>query len=83
MYDAFLLITGLIIIFLGIRLVMKFREMAGWKDEDRIVGGTENSALPSDLRDLKIEEPPEDVINRLDAPEEKSASDENGAPKQP
>lgn len=77
MYDAILLITGLVIIFLGIRLVMKFREMATWKDEDSIVGRKDNSALPPDLRELKIEEPPDDVINRMAAPEEESASGDN------
>jgi hypothetical protein len=80
MYDAILLITGLVIIFLGIRLVMKFREMATWKDEDSIVCGKDISALPSDLRELKIEEPPKDVINRMDAPKEKSASGDNILP---
>ena len=77
MYEVILLITALVIVFLSIRLVMKFREMAGWKDEDAIVGGKGNSALPRELRELKIEEPPDDVINRMAAPEEESASGDN------
>jgi hypothetical protein len=77
MYDLILLITGLVILFLGVRLVMKFREMARWKDEDAIAGRKGNSALPPELRELKIDEPSEDVINPLDAPEEKSASGDN------
>jgi hypothetical protein len=83
MYDAVLLMTALVIIFLGVRLVMKFREMAGWKDEDAIVGGRNNFALPPDLRELKIEEPSEDVINPLDAPDEKRSPDDNATSKNP
>jgi hypothetical protein len=82
MYDAILVITALVIVFLGIRLIMKFREMANWKDEDAIVGGKGNSALPPELRELKIDEPSDDVINRVDVPEEKSASGNNMPPKQ-
>ena len=82
MYDAILLITALVIIFLCVRLVMKFREMARWKDQDAIVGGEGNSGLPSELRELKIDDPPEDVINRMDAPEKMSNSGDNIPPKQ-
>jgi len=60
---------------------MKFREMGRWKDEDAIAGGKGNPALPPELRELKIEEPSEDVINRMDAPEEKSASGDKVPPK--
>jgi hypothetical protein len=82
MYEAILLITALVMIFLGIRLVMKFREMAAWKDEDTIVGGKGSSALPSELRELKIEEPSEGIIDRLDAPEAKSNSGDDLPSKQ-
>lgn len=82
MYDAILVITALVIVFLGIRLIMKFREMSGWKDEDTIVGGRGNSALPPELRELKIEEPSEELIDRINAPEEKSSSGDNVPPKQ-
>ena len=61
---------------------MKFREMARWKDQDAIVGGEGNSGLPSELRELKIDDPPEDVINRMDAPEKMSDSGDNIPPKQ-
>jgi hypothetical protein len=83
MYEAILLITGLVILFLGVRLVMKFREMARWKDEDAVVGGTGNSALPPELRELKIDEPSDDDINRLDVREEKSTPGTDMTPKQP
>jgi hypothetical protein len=82
MYDAILLITGLVILILGVRLVMKFREMARWKDEDAIAGGKGNSALPPELRELKIDEPSDDAINRIDVPEEKSVPGDNMTPKQ-
>ena len=82
MYDAILLITGLVILFLGVRLVMKFREMARWKDEDAIVGGKDNSNLPPELRELKIDEPSDDDINRVDVREDKSAPGNDMTPKQ-
>ena len=82
MYEAIILITALVIIFLGIRLVMKFREMSSWKDDDAVVGANGNSALPTELRELKIEEPPDDAIIRLDASEEKSIPGGNIPPKQ-
>jgi hypothetical protein len=82
MYDVILAITALIVIFLGFRLVMKFREMSGWKDEDAVVDGKGNTALPPELRELKIEEPPEEFTNRIDAPEKKSASASDATPRQ-
>ena len=82
MYEAILVITGLVIIFLAVRLVMKFREMSSWKDEDVVVGENGNSALPTELRELKIDEPPEDAINRLDASEDKNTHGDNIPPKQ-
>ena len=82
MYEAILLITALVILFLGVRLVMKFREMSSWKDEDAIVGGTGISALPPELRELKIDEPADDDINRVDVPEEKNAPGDHITPKQ-
>jgi hypothetical protein len=81
MYDAILVITALVIVFLGIRLVMKFRAMSSWKEEDTVVGAGGNSALPAELRELKIEEPSQDVINRLDASGESDASRKNQPPK--
>ena len=82
MYEAILIITGLVTIFLAVRLIMKFREMSSWKDEDVVVGGNGNSALPTELRELKIDEPPEDAINRLDASEDKNIPGDNIPPKQ-
>jgi hypothetical protein len=82
MYEAILLITGLVILFLGVRLVMKFREMARWKDEDAIVAGKSNSALPTELRELKIDEPSADSIDRIDSTEQDRTSGNNPTPKQ-
>ena len=82
MYDAILAVTALAIIFLGVRLFMKFRQMSSWKDEDAIAGGKSSRALPTELRELRIEEPPEELINRLDSPEEKSAPASDSPPKQ-
>jgi len=82
MFDVILVIAALVTVFLGIRLVMKFRQMSGWKDEDIVVGVKGESALPPELRELEIEEPSEDAINRTDAPEENRASGKNIPPKQ-
>jgi hypothetical protein len=71
MQDVILLVIALVIIILGVRLAMKFREMAGWKDDDVVVEGKGSSALPSELRELKIEDPADNDINSIDATEDK------------
>jgi hypothetical protein len=74
MFDAILAITAIVIIFLGFRLIKKFREMSSWNDEDAVVGGKGKAALPSELRELKIDEPPDDSMNRLDSRGDAGAS---------
>lgn len=83
MYDAILVITALVILFLGFRLVMKFREMARWKDDDTIIGGKGAAALPRELRELKIDEPSEDAINRIDTTGRESAPGNKMTPEKP
>jgi hypothetical protein len=80
MYDVILLVTALVLIILGVRLAMKFREMARWKDDDAIVGGKGTSALPSELRELKIEGPAENDFNHIDATEDKRPSGGTATP---
>jgi hypothetical protein len=75
MNDVIVLVAALVTIGLGIRLAMKFREMARWNDEDRIVDGKPRSAVPTELRELKIDEPTEDGLNRLDGSENTGGSE--------
>ena len=63
MYDVISGIAALALIYLGFRLVKRFREMAGWSDNDPIVDGNVKTALPPDLRELEIEEPPETIVD--------------------
>jgi hypothetical protein len=44
-------------LYLGVRLFMKFREIASWKSDEELAGGRSAGSLPRDLQELKIEEP--------------------------
>jgi hypothetical protein len=70
MTDTILLVTALVIVGLGIRLAMKFREMASWKNDDAVMDARKSRGIPSDLRELNIEDPSDDGLNRQDAPEQ-------------
>ena len=51
-----IIISGFV--YLGVRIFIKFREIASWKSDDDLKGGESAGSLPHDLRELKIEEPP-------------------------
>jgi hypothetical protein len=53
MIKAAYIILAFGFIYLGVRLFNKFREIASWKSEDEL----EDRSMPSELRELKIEEP--------------------------
>jgi hypothetical protein len=82
MYDVILVIAVLVFVFLAIRLAMKLRQMSRWSDEDTVVSTKGKSVLPPDLRELKIDDPPRDAINRLDDPDEIRTSGDDMLPKQ-
>jgi len=50
-----IIISGFL--FLGVRIFIKLREIASWKSEDDFEAQQSAGSLPSDLRELKIEEP--------------------------
>ena len=74
MYVIILLIAALVILFLAVRVVMKFLEMSRWKDEDAVAGGKGKTALPRELRELNIEDPSDDVINPISGQDGKITS---------
>jgi hypothetical protein len=53
---AFVLIA-LGFLYLGVRIFIKFREIASWKSDDDLEGEGSASSIPHDLRELRIEEP--------------------------
>ena len=69
MFDALLIALVLVILFLGFRLFMKFRDISSWErdEDDRKASG--RPSLPKELGDLKIETPPLDAFDSLDSPE--------------
>ena len=81
MYEAFLGIAALAMVYLGYRLVRRFREMSSWSDNDPIVDGSAKAALPSELRELKIEEPSEDIVADTDNQKGENTSGDSPPPK--
>ena len=69
MYEALLFALVLVILFLGYRLFVKFRDISSWKpdEEERTASG--RPTLPKELSELKIENPPLESFDSLDSPE--------------
>jgi len=82
MSTVIIIITAVIILFLGVRLVMKLREMATWRDNDPVIDGKPTIGLPSDLRELKIEEPSDDISGSPDQGGKQKPTG-NPSPRQP
>jgi hypothetical protein len=57
MVEAAYVIIILGFLYLGVRIFIKFKEIASWKSEDEQEGGRSAGSLPRDLRELRIEEP--------------------------
>ena len=56
MYETILLIMAAAIAFLGVRIVMKIREISSYKGEEEEQASTLKARLPKDLQSLKLEE---------------------------
>lgn len=50
-----ILIAG--VLYLGVRLVIKFKEIASWKSDEDPGSVRRGGPLPRDLQELRIEEP--------------------------
>ena len=57
MIEAAYVIITLGFLYLGVRIFMKFREIASWKSDDELEGGRSTGSIPRDLQELRIEEP--------------------------
>jgi hypothetical protein len=57
MVEAAYVIITFGFLYLGVRIFIKFREIASWKSEEELAGGQSAGSLPRDLQELRIEEP--------------------------
>ncbi len=57
MIEAAYVIITLGFLYLGVRIFIKFREIASWKSDDEPEGGQSAGSLPRDLQELRIEDP--------------------------
>ncbi len=57
MIEAAYVIIAFGFVYLGVRIFLKFREIASWKSEDEPIGGQSADSVPLDLQELRIEEP--------------------------
>ena len=57
MYDAIFIILGAAMILIGARIVMKVRELASSSSDEEERSEMLKAQLPTDLRELKIDEP--------------------------
>jgi len=56
MYETILLVMAAAIVFLGVRIVMKIREISSYKGEEEEEASALKARLPEDLQNLKLEE---------------------------
>jgi hypothetical protein len=56
MYKAILLIMAAAIVFLGVRIVMKIREISSYEGDEEEHASALKARLPKDLQSLKLEE---------------------------
>jgi hypothetical protein len=56
MHTTILLIIAAVIVFLGVRIVMKIREISSYEGEEEEQASALKARLPKDLQSLKLEE---------------------------
>lgn len=56
MYETILLIMAAAIVFLGVRIVMKIREISSYEGDEEERASALKARLPKDLQSLKLEE---------------------------
>ena len=61
MVEGIIAVMVLITAFLGVRVFMKLRDMSSWKPDEDFSGGTKVNSLPQDLRELKIDDPSDNL----------------------
>lgn len=65
MDSIILIVVGCVLLYLGVRLILRIREMAGWSDDDPIAGKGSESSTPSGLNSLDLESDDLEDIARL------------------
>ncbi len=57
MFEVIAAVLALATVAIGVKVFLKFREISSWKPEEESKRSSRAQALPTELRDLKIEDP--------------------------
>jgi len=73
MYEAMLAVMAMTILYLGVRIFMKLREMSGWETGDELADDNRTISIPQDTLELSIEDPPAGELGSTDQDGEKES----------
>ena len=74
MYEAMLAVMAMTILYLGVRIFMKLREMSSWETGDELTGNNRRMSVPQDTLELSIEDPPAGELGSTDQDGEKESN---------
>lgn len=57
MFEAMIAVMTLIILYLGVRIFLKVREMSTWRSEDESAGDGRRISIPQEILEPRIEDP--------------------------
>lgn len=81
MNEIIIAVLILVMVYLTVRMVRKFREISSWRDEDPVVGSKGKATRPKELLELKIDEPPPDNLDSSSTQNENKPRSNEAPPK--
>ena len=66
MSEVVIAAMALVIVLIGVRLFIKVREISTWKPDKDFLKGKGGKPIPQDLRDLRIDDPSENLADLSD-----------------
>jgi len=73
MYEAMLAVMAMTILYLGVRIFMKLREMSSWETGDGLTGNNRRISTSQNTLELSIEDPPAGELGSTDQDGEKES----------
>ena len=74
MYEAMLGVMAVTILYLGVRIFMKLREMSSWETGDEPTGNNRRISISQDTLERSIEDPPASELGSTDQDGEKESN---------
>lgn len=75
MSEVVIAAMALMTVLIGVRVFIKVRDISTWKPDEDSLEGRGGKALPQDLRDLKIDDPSENLAGLSDDPDDHHPED--------